>query len=603
MQRAILFFIIIQGTMFSNAQIIVDHQAVSEFDSIPEVYIAEVKKMMVAFPGESHSAAMRHGMELLEAEDATYACNVSEGQAYTDQYVRVEDLGWIGELEWFTWFAYDEGNRPYPARVIFKNIMEDYHANGHPITALGFTWCYDMVIGDGNETEGSDPDHGVHWYGTSIGGPDGDMGWGLDEDDYVLTGNRVNLKTYFGAMEEYIDYSNSNGLGTKVIFTTGTVDFEGEWWGEGGYQGHIKHEAIRNYVMADTSRILFDYADILCHDNDGTMNTRTWNGYTYPSITSTNEVPRNLGHISDAGALRLAKAQWWMLARIAGWEGVIYGDDIAPTVPSGLAVVSMEETSVSLSWNASSDDVGVSGYSIYRSGTLLGSTSTISYTDNSLSTCGDYSYTITAYDDAANESDQSAALEVHTCSTTDNSPPTVPSGLAVVSMEETSVSLSWNSSSDDVGVSGYRIYRSGTLLGSTSALSYTDNSLSTCGDYSYTVTAYDDAANESDQSAAVYLNTCLPDDIGSSSAINDGSVNLAVYPNPSGSRFMIDPGQTIGRFTLEIIASSGQRVLLEELEFDGTPKSVNMEINEPGIYYIRVFNGEMSFSGKHVLAR
>jgi len=121
-------------------------------------------------------------------------------------------------------------------------------------------------------------------------------------------------------MEDYIAYSNTYELGTKVVFTTGTVDFEGEWWGEGGYQGHIKHETIRNYVKADPSKILFDYADILCHDDDGTMNTQTWNGHTYPSITSTNELPRNYGHISDAGALKLAKAQWWMLARIAGWN-------------------------------------------------------------------------------------------------------------------------------------------------------------------------------------------------------------------------------------------------------------------------------------------
>jgi len=320
MKRFFAFLFFIQAALLGHTQLIVDHNAVADFDNIPAEYIAEVKKMMVAFPGESHSVAMRQGMELLEAQDATYACNISEGEAYTDQYVRVEDLGWVGELEWFTWFAYAEGNRPYPARVIFKNIMEDYHADGHPITALGFTWCYDMVIGDGNETEGTDPDYGVHWYGASIGGPDGDLGWGLDEDDYALTGNRVNLQTYFGAMEEYIAYSNSNGLGTKVIFTTGTVDFEGEWWGEGGYQGHIKHEAIRNYVKADPSRILFDYADILCFDDDGTMNTQTWNGHTYPSITSTNEMPRNYGHISDAGALRLAKAQWWMLARIAGWN-------------------------------------------------------------------------------------------------------------------------------------------------------------------------------------------------------------------------------------------------------------------------------------------
>jgi len=320
MQRLIFLFILAQLTMLGNAQLIVDHNAVADFDNIPPEYIAEVKKMMVAFPGESHSAAMRWGMELLEEQDPTYACNVSTAEAYTDQHVRVEDYGWIGEYVWFVWHAYDEDDRPYPVEVAMKNLMWSYHDAGYPITALGFTWCYDMVVGDGNQSAGTDPVHGVHWYGASAGGPDGDKGWGMDEEDYAITGNRVSLQTYFDAMEEYISYSDRNNLGTKVVFTTGTVDYEGEWWGEGGYQGHIKHEAIRAYVKADPSKILFDYADILCHDDDGTMNTQTWSGHTYPSITSINEVPRNYGHISDAGALKLAKAQWWMLARIAGWN-------------------------------------------------------------------------------------------------------------------------------------------------------------------------------------------------------------------------------------------------------------------------------------------
>ena len=36
-------------------------------------------------------------MELLEALDAKHACNVGTAEAYTDQYVRVENYGWTGE--------------------------------------------------------------------------------------------------------------------------------------------------------------------------------------------------------------------------------------------------------------------------------------------------------------------------------------------------------------------------------------------------------------------------------------------------------------------------------------------------------------------------
>lgn len=322
MQRTILLILLAQVYILSHGQIIADHRAVADFENIPASYIVEVKKMMVAFPGESHSEALRAGMELLEAQDATYACNVASGEAYTDQHVRVENFGWIGEDTWFTWYAYDEGDRPYSASVTIKNMMSNYHSSGHPVTALGFTWCYDMLRN--NQTEEVDPVFGVSWYGSSSGGPDGDLGWGLDQEDYALTGNRVSLQTYLDVMEDYTSHSNSNNLGTRMVYTTGPVDSNANYWpGPAGYQGHLKHEAIRNYVKADPSRILFDYADILCYDDNGNQSTLSWNGFTYPNISYYNEVPTVAYHISEEGAVRLAKAQWWMLARMAGWNGTV----------------------------------------------------------------------------------------------------------------------------------------------------------------------------------------------------------------------------------------------------------------------------------------
>jgi uncharacterized protein YjdB len=325
MKRALILFIYIQVALTGYAQIIADHAVVDKFDDIPQIYIDEVKKMMVAFMGESHSAAFRSGMELLEDLYPEFACNVSTGEAYTDQYVRVEDYGWIGEDTWFTWYAYDEGSRPYTAWSI-KDAITSYNDDGHPFSALGFGWCADMNIDNGASV--ADPVYGVHWYGASDGGPDGDLCWGLDDEDYAITGNSVNLETYFAAMEEYIAYCITNSPNTKMIFTTGPVDTEGWWSGENAYQGHIKHQAIRDYVNADASRILFDYADILCYNDDGSLTTQTWNGHIFPSIAPTNVTPTTTGHISDAGAIRLAKAQWWMLARIAGWDG---GENIPVT--------------------------------------------------------------------------------------------------------------------------------------------------------------------------------------------------------------------------------------------------------------------------------
>jgi hypothetical protein len=96
--------------------------------------------------------------------------------------------------------------------------------------------------------------------------------------------------------------------------------------------------------------------------------------------------------------------------------GVPTGDTQPPTVPAGLAATSVASGSVSLSWNASSDDVGVTGYTVYRNGTLYGTTgsSATTYTDTTVAPSTSYSYTVDAFDAAGNHSAQSSPLAVTT---------------------------------------------------------------------------------------------------------------------------------------------------------------------------------------------
>jgi uncharacterized protein YjdB len=155
----------------------------------------------------------------------------------------------------------------------------------------------------------------------SDGGPQGSRCWGLDDEDNSVSGNTVNLDTYLNATQQYIDYCTANSIPTKVFFTTGPVNNLTSCSDEAEYQSWLKMERIRNYVKADPTRILFDYADILCYNDDGSTATRTWNGHPIPCITTTNLGSESIGHIGRAGCLRLGKAVWWMLARMAGWDG------------------------------------------------------------------------------------------------------------------------------------------------------------------------------------------------------------------------------------------------------------------------------------------
>ncbi|WP_153538391.1 glycoside hydrolase family 6 protein [Streptomyces sp. RB17] len=89
-------------------------------------------------------------------------------------------------------------------------------------------------------------------------------------------------------------------------------------------------------------------------------------------------------------------------------------DTTAPSAPSGLTVSGTTDMSVSLRWSASTDNVGVTGYDVYRAGTKVGSTTSTSFTDTGLTASTVYTYTVKAKDAAGNVSAASAAVAATT---------------------------------------------------------------------------------------------------------------------------------------------------------------------------------------------
>lgn len=314
-----------------GGQIVADHSVVDRYDDIPAEYLDQVKSMWFNLMGESHSSGYRIGVQLLADMDARFPVVVTTGgepEPPRTDALRVSGLrrteysSWASGAGEAIWYTNDDG------KTQIRNHITYCETNGLPITALGFGWCWDMTWHNG---PGGDPDpvYQVHWAGSSEGGPDDDQRWGLDADDTALTGNRINMDSYLTATQEYDDFSAAGGYGVRVIFTTGPVD---GYAGESGYQRHVKHEYLRAYVRADGDRILFDYADILAWSDGGEENLQTWTdlGGTdqpYQMIHPDNMLDLDGGyeedgdHIGERGALRLGKAVWWLLARMAGWEG------------------------------------------------------------------------------------------------------------------------------------------------------------------------------------------------------------------------------------------------------------------------------------------
>jgi len=96
-------------------------------------------------------------------------------------------------------------------------------------------------------------------------------------------------------------------------------------------------------------------------------------------------------------------------------------DNLPPSVPSGLAVTSVTPTQVSLSWSASTDNIAVTGYNIYRGSTFAGNSPGMTYTDSGLSASTAYTYTVVAYDALSNISAESDSVST----TTLDSAPTI----------------------------------------------------------------------------------------------------------------------------------------------------------------------------------
>jgi len=339
---------------------------------------------------------------------------------------------------------------------------------------------------------------------------------------------------------------------------------------------------------------------------------------------------------------------WRMLREGYQWFGAVCETTIQvggtpdtepPSVPQNLTAGAVSPVQVNLAWSASTDNVWVAGYKIYRNGNQIGTSGTTSYSDTTCSANTTYTYSVSAYDGSGNESALSNPVVVTTpayaeviidnpdatftgswstgtysgkygadyrwastavtdtatatfrpnlvvagdyevyvwyvsgtnratnapytvaynggstvvnvnqqvggaqwnlittrpfiTGTTgyvrlgngtgatgsvviadavrfltgggapDTQPPSAPSNLTATAISTSQIALNWSASTDNVGVVGYRIYRDGSWVATSTSTSYTDTGRVANTAYSYTVRAYDAAQNLSPESNSV----------------------------------------------------------------------------------------------------
>lgn len=182
-------------------------------------------------------------------------------------------------------------------------------------------------------------------------------------------------------------------------------------------------------------------------------------------------------------------------------------DTQPPSAPTNLSASNITQTTVDLSWNASTDNVGVVGYDVYMGSTLLGTVAGTTATVTGLTESTTYNFTVKAKDAAGNESPSSNVVTITTLDPPDTEAPSTPTNLMASNVTQTTVDLSWNASTDNVAVTGYEVYQGSNLLAIVSGTSATVTGLSPGTTYSFSVRARDAAGNVSQSSNVVTITT------------------------------------------------------------------------------------------------
>jgi hypothetical protein len=190
---------------------------------------------------------------------------------------------------------------------------------------------------------------------------------------------------------------------------------------------------------------------------------------------------RTTGEAVDAGSLACSPAP----------------DRQAPTAPAGLRATAIGPREVALDWDRSTDDVGVSGYRIFRDGIEIDQTPSLptDATDPTVEPDTRYAYRVRAFDAAGNLSASSDRVTVTT--PPDDHPPSPPGPAQVVDVDRFHVRLTWDPATDDVGVDRYEVLRDGAQVGTAATTSFVDDAVEPGVVHRYRLRAVDTAGQRS----------------------------------------------------------------------------------------------------------
>ncbi len=252
---------------------------------------------------------------------------------------------------------------------------------------------------------------------------------------------------------------------------------------------------------------------------DGVQNTLTFSG-TVGTSTSTSTTPFNIGKMSGEYSNGQVDDTWLYTRALSAAEvqdlmqsGQTQPDVLAPSVPTALGATAVSQSQINLSWTASTDNVGVTGYQVYRDGVAVGTTTGTTYQDKNLAAGSTHTYTVQAYDAAGNQSVNSAPASA-TTQVPDTTAPTVtvtaPTDGATVSGTASLAATA----SDDTAVANVTFTVDGVQQGNPDTSSPYGVSLDTTtlvnGTHTIRATATDTAGNSAYSQVTVTVDNQAP---------------------------------------------------------------------------------------------
>ncbi len=156
---------------------------------------------------------------------------------------------------------------------------------------------------------------------------------------------------------------------------------------------------------------------------NGILDNGTLSG-TVPSSQRASAVNANIGRrtggyningiVDDVRVYGRALTQAEIQADMNAPVGGVGGDTTPPSTPTNVSATAVSSSQVDLSWTASTDNVGVAGYRVFRNSTSVGTSGSTSFSDTGLLPATTYAYSVAAYDAAGNTSLQSTAVTITT---------------------------------------------------------------------------------------------------------------------------------------------------------------------------------------------